>query len=140
MQNTENTNLADGSGTTGGSSGGSTDEQLPVQPLDVPEIPVSDQSQVKIVIHPTTEGVGGSGGTGREYSRGGWKLDELKKVKKTREKIIASYKAFKRPKFYGEARYRKASEFFKNEWPTRSPYAVYQKSQIIKKSKKIFVV
>lgn len=111
---TENTNLASPSGTTGVQPPVQPEVQPPVQPLEIP-----DETP--------------------EFNRGGWKLEELKKAKKTRNKIVAAYKAFKRPHVYNAVKHLAAVDFFRTEWPDRSPYAVYQKAQNLK-NKKIFVV
>lgn len=117
MQNDENTNLANTSGSTTGSTGEQPTVQAPVQPLDI------DGTEDKTA-----------------YIQTGWQLEELRKVKRTRAKIIAMYKALKRPHVYNAVKHLEAVEFFRSEWLHRSPYAVYQKAHILKTSKKIFVV
>lgn len=121
MQNEENNKSPEESQTAGrstdGSSGSSTGDSTgavePIEPLNVPEI--SEEKPVN------------------QWTEKGWRYEEMREMitKKGREKIIRYCRYVRTPDYHEKRQVEQAKAYFEKNFPTRSPYAVYQKALMV---------
>lgn len=120
--NEQNAEIAEASGSTGSSTDGSSTSSTgdstpsvePVQPLEVPDI------------------------SGKNYLETNWNVGELKKLlsKAMRKKISRLYHVIRLPNLAkSDDSVIEAEKFFSEEFPNRTPYAVYQKAMRVNRGK-----
>lgn len=112
-------------GSSAGSTGDSTPPVEPVQALDIPEIEDAELDEVSMMADGSVE----VGVSKKKYSEKAWEYEQIKKllVKKNKKQIVKHFIILKYQRNCTPDQIKEAEEFFAKEYPTRSPYSVYQK-------------